>query len=297
MISVDAPPWTRVWPYACVVLWMALMLRACMVAPSWIELARLVLVCTLAATLPSCGAPVAGGIVLLPAVQRWYGLRIRDAVAFCSSVQFFGCGIFTPLNWWVRDPHIFLVDAWRDAWMPSTTGMILGFFALVWDVPYTDRVVLCVFTLFSAVVLVLTTHRLMHARPTQTLSPLPKGVWSTSCVVGGALTACVGIALEKTLFVLLASTTRRASASITVTSITAVGWASGLCLMVRACDPVRFGRVPLTLTEMALPGILLGATIGPVVHARVGDRPVLWFFVATLVVEVVANAHRLAFDL
>ena len=67
---------------------------------------------TVAATIPASGAPVAGGILFLPVLQS-YGVCPRDAVAFSSITQFFGCGIFAPLNWLAIDPNVFLQEAKR----------------------------------------------------------------------------------------------------------------------------------------------------------------------------------------
>ena len=54
-----------------------------------------------AASLPSGGAPVAGGVVFFP-LLRAAGVAPRSRVAFAACTQALGVGAFTPLNWLAR---------------------------------------------------------------------------------------------------------------------------------------------------------------------------------------------------
>jgi uncharacterized membrane protein YfcA len=60
-----------------------------------------------AASLPSGGAPIAGGIVFLP-VLTLNGIHASQAVAFSAATQMIGCGVLAPMNWWVAKPGIFI---------------------------------------------------------------------------------------------------------------------------------------------------------------------------------------------
>ena len=76
-----------------------------------------------AAAIPASGAPVAGGVVFLPVLDS-FGVCPRDAVAFSAATQFFGVGIFAPLNWLIKDKNIFVWPALKRTWFPSALGII-----------------------------------------------------------------------------------------------------------------------------------------------------------------------------
>mmetsp|Transcript_10475 Transcript_10475/g.30834 ORF Transcript_10475/g.30834 Transcript_10475/m.30834 type:complete len:105 (-) Transcript_10475:350-664(-) len=94
---------------------------------------------------------------------------------------------------------------------------------------------------------------------------------------GGLLTGYIGISVEKVLFVLLASGAlgrREHVRSAAITSVTFVGWLSGVSLAVRASragtaspDARDYvGEVPWRLVATALPGVVLGTMLGPRVN-------------------------------
>ena len=108
---------------------------------------RVPVMAILAASIPASGAPVAGGIIFLPVLQT-YGVCPRDAVAFSALTQFFGCGIFSPLNWLVQDPTVFLPGALRIAFLPSLIGLLAALSYIKVNGCHGDHVVLLVFAVF-----------------------------------------------------------------------------------------------------------------------------------------------------
>ena len=78
-----------------------------------------------ACAIPASGAPVAGGVIFLP-ILGMAGLCARDAVAFSTITQLFGVGIFSPLNWMVRDPGILSFSALAVALVPGAAGMYVA---------------------------------------------------------------------------------------------------------------------------------------------------------------------------
>ena len=72
-------------------------------------------------------------------------------------------------------------------------------------------------------------------------------------VAGGVLTGYIGISIEKVLFVLLTLSGEVPVLKATVTSITLVGWISGIAFLMHAtspCDPLApwyIGAVPYRL--------------------------------------------------
>ena len=176
-----------------------------------------------AAAIPSSGTPVAGGIVFLPVLQM-YGVCPRDAVAFSAATQFFGCGIFSPLNWMAQDASVFVPAAIHIAFLPSAIGLCISLALIGNDACRNDLYVLGMFGAFCFVLSLYVGHGLargLHAaapapvlnnhRPDGFLgngdassnsdAASPKRLvfdsclwfqWFVPCVIGGMLTGWIG---------------------------------------------------------------------------------------------------------
>ena len=126
-VPVGTPCFVKIWVYARPIIFVVLCLLPFSIY-EWQELITLWPIPTMAvvaASIPASGAPVAGGIVFLPVLHS-FGVCPRDAVAFSAATQFFGVGIFAPLNWMAQDASVFLPGAlcsfYPLPWMPRFTN-------------------------------------------------------------------------------------------------------------------------------------------------------------------------------
>ena len=262
---------------------------------------------TFAASIPASGTPVAGGIIFLPVLQS-FGVCPRDAVAFSAITQLFGCGVFAPLNWLIVDPDVFLVDALRISWLPSALGVILALSFYKVNGCHGEHYVIAIFAAFCGVLALYVAHGLAFGGISTSVAHRPKAfrlgqrqalLWFLPCVLGGLLTGYIGISIEKVLFVLLTMAGDVPVRHATVTSITLVGWVSGIAFIMHAfspCDPSApqyIGAVPYDLWLVAMPGILLGSIIGPEINRIIGPRRILTAFAIALAYESAHDALNL----
>jgi len=99
----------------------------------------------IACSIPSGGAPVAGGIVFLP-ILTMMGIEPHDSVAFTAATQMIGCGIFAPLGWMYKDPDVIMFKSFLLPFFPvALVGLILGLLCV--PLQKSDNV-LWAFTLF-----------------------------------------------------------------------------------------------------------------------------------------------------
>lgn len=147
--------------------------------------------------LPSAGAPVGGGIVFIPVLLH-LGLQPKECVAFTACAQAVGCGVFTPLNWVVKDPSIFIKSSLPVCLTSATIGLMTALFIL----PLDDKEVEMCFTGFCILLTMTVIHGLFNKLIQQNESfviekPLTfHGIKSwTLCVsasvVGGMIVGCV----------------------------------------------------------------------------------------------------------
>ena len=106
-----------------------------------------------ACAIPASGAPLAGGVIFLP-VLNLAGLCARDAVAFTALTQTFGVGIFSPLNWLVRDPGILSFSALGVCVVPALLGMFQALMITSIRGIHGDHIVTLMFSFFCVVLAV-----------------------------------------------------------------------------------------------------------------------------------------------
>eukprot|EP00639_Heterosigma_akashiwo_P009269 CAMPEP_0194595526 /NCGR_PEP_ID=MMETSP0292-20121207/25023_1 /TAXON_ID=39354 /ORGANISM="Heterosigma akashiwo, Strain CCMP2393" /LENGTH=314 /DNA_ID=CAMNT_0039455427 /DNA_START=232 /DNA_END=1177 /DNA_ORIENTATION=- len=210
----------------------------------------------IAATLPSGGAPVAGGIVLFPALKR-AGLQTKQAVAYCAAAQMIGCGVFA----WCRG------------------GAAAGAPGLA-----QDRAVLRPLLRAPGGYVV---HGLSHDLTTNNepvkLSNKTKGMFATASFVGGLITGWIGIGIEKILFVMLTSYPCKTDVKkACLTSISIVGWVSLFATLVHA---FILKDVPVLFWLMCLPGGFIGSKIGPKINRKLGPKNIMKVFTVLLLAD------------
>lgn len=250
---------------------------------------------------------VAGGIVFLPVLTA-RGMCARDAVAFSSFAQAFGVGVFTPLNWCLRDDAVLLHDVLLATLPAAAVGAALVLHAPMAtgrDEEHVEHVVRLAFSGFCAFTFVCVLHTLAAARvdaPLRRFSPvkpIDAAAYAPACALAGAMTALVGVGLDKLVFLLAILRHDARTHRATVTGVAAVGWVSAMLAWMHAHSPCRgdrgyVGTIPYAEASLALPGLLLGSMLGPALHARLGSRAVLIAFLLFLAHEAVDGAFRVA---
>ena len=97
-----------------------------------------------AVTIPSGGAPVAGGVVFLP-VLTMKKIEAHEAVAFAAATQMVGVGIFAPMGWMSRDPSVLMGSFLKPMFPFALAGLLFSY--LVTPLEKEDEVLLA-FTIF-----------------------------------------------------------------------------------------------------------------------------------------------------
>ena len=295
MLMVLASPgarcWTKVRPAV-----LACMAGVAACVGRWPDEWYVPLMAATAASIPSSGAPVAGGIVFVP-VLRAHGMAPRDAVAFSALTQLVGCGVLTPLNWLAFDPDVLDHATLRASLPPASAGMLASLTVMRARGCHADHAISLAFSSFCGVLAVYCAWLLCRAPsasapPAHPATRVPYPVFVLACVLGGLLTGYIGVAIEKVLFVLMTmegACVRRA----TLTSITAVGWASALAVAAHAlapsdpADPGYIGALPVRVWIVALPGVMFGSILGPHVHRLLGSATILTLFAVYLAFDFV----------
>lgn len=250
----------------------------------------------IACMIPSAGAPVAGGIIFLPVLNLQH-ICAADAVAFSAATQTLGVGIFAPMGWLVKDRSVFLLNVILVAMPSGVAGLLMSLLVF----PAQDGMLIeIVFIVFCAFVLVYTLHGLMFSRiqmqndadNTVTLRCADVVGISIASFVGAWMTGYIGIGVEKFLFILL---TWRFSVNVRaacITSITVVGWLSGIAFLIHALaprdaeDPGYIGAVPYAQWLMVAPGVLFGSMVGPWLNSAIGSKNIMWMFCVLLAADI-----------
>lgn len=95
-------------------------------------------------SIPSGGAPVAGGVVFLP-ILTMKDIEAHEAVAFSAATQMFGVGIFAPMSWMSRDPTVLMPTFLKPMFPFALAGLLFSY--LVTPLEKSDEVLLA-FTIF-----------------------------------------------------------------------------------------------------------------------------------------------------
>lgn len=95
-------------------------------------------------TIPSGGAPVAGGVVFLPILTMKH-IEAHEAVAFAASTQMIGVGIFAPMGWMYKDPTVLMPSFLKPMFPWALAGLFFSY--LVTPLETEDEVLLA-FTIF-----------------------------------------------------------------------------------------------------------------------------------------------------
>jgi len=274
------------------------MLPALVVLPllifGWRETLRawyIPLLAIFAAAFPSGGAPIAGGILFVPMLIRT-GVQPKQAVAFSAAVQTFGCGIFAPLNWTSMNPRILIFEILYVSLIPGVLGCITALVIL----PMPAQSIEIFFSVFCIFLAIYVIYGLFHNLTTNNeeviMTPKAYAIYSLSCFCGGLVTGWIGIGIEKVVFVLLTAFPHRANIRrSSLTAIAIVGWVSSFSLVIHLA---YLKDVPLLLWCCAIPGVLVGARLGPKINKLLGSRNMMIIFILMLLYD---SSVKLQFNL
>jgi uncharacterized membrane protein YfcA len=233
--------------------------------------------------------PAGGGIVFFPTMVL-LGVPPIEAVAFSVGAQSVGMGIFGTFNWVKRDKLAINFPV-------VITTVIIGSAA--------SLLALFVFPIAEAEPLQLTFSFFGVGLATYVLYSLRKGldkqnnrirwnVWMVVAIsfvglVGGLLVGYIGAGIDALLFFVLTSRFKIDAHQATVTSIITMG----LTAMIPFCVHLFIiGDVPINLWLMVLPGILIGARLGPWLNKTLGSRRILIGFATLLIIEFLMTISK-----
>jgi uncharacterized membrane protein YfcA len=236
----------------------------------------------IAAATIAMSTPAGGGVVFFPTMVL-LGVPPFQAVAFSVGAQSVGMGIFGTFNWVKRDRSAILFPAVVATVLIGSAATLLAL--LVFPVAEAEPLQLT-FSFFGVGLATYIFYSLRHGLDKETRR-FQWSVWTLVAVtivglIGGLFVGYIGAGIDALLFFVLTSRFKVDSHQATVTSIVTMGLTAmvpfGVHLFV-------IGDVPVNLWLMVLPGILMGARIGPWLNKTLGKRRILIGFGSLLVIE------------
>ncbi len=236
----------------------------------------------IAAATIAMSTPAGGGVVFFPTMVL-LGVPPYQAVAFSVGAQSVGMGIFGTFNWIKRDRAAILPAAVVATALMGGAATLLSLFVF----PIAQaRPLQLTFSAFGLGLAIYIFYGLRHGLDKETarfqLGPWMVVALAVVALLGGLLVGYIGVGIDALLFLLLTLFFKIDSHEATVTSILAMG----LTAMVPFAAHLFVLRdVPIYLWLMVLPGILLGARIGPWLNQTLGRRRILIGFSILLLLE------------
>lgn len=235
-----------------------------------------------AAATIAMSTPAGGGVVFFPTMVL-LGVPPFQAVAFSVGAQSVGMGLFGTFNWMKRDRRAILFPA---VFVTVAIGAAATLVALLVFPVAQAKPLQLTFSIFGLGLAVYIFYSLRHGLDREARR-FHWSAWMLAALavvglLGGLFVGYIGVGIDALLFLVLTARFRIDSHEATVTSIVAMG----LTAMVPfAVHLLVLGDVPLNLWLMVLPGILLGARLGPWLNQKLGKRRILIGFGALLVIE------------
>lgn len=242
-----------------------------------------------AAATIAMATPAGGGVVFFPTMVL-LGVPPFQAVAFSVGAQAVGMGIFGTFNWIKRDRSAILSPVVFATVPIAAAATLLALFVF----PVAEaRPLQLTFSLFgiglAAYIFIGLRAGLDRGTRRFRFSPFMVGALAAVGLLGGLSVGYIGVGVDALLFLVLTSLFRIDTHEATVTGIIAMGLTAmvpfGVHLLVTS-------SVPLDLWLMVLPGILLGARIGPWLNKTLGRRRILLGFATLLVIEFTMTFMR-----
>jgi uncharacterized membrane protein YfcA len=226
--------------------------------------------------------PAGGGVVFFPTMVL-LGIPPFEAVAFSVGAQSVGMGIFGTFNWMKRDRSAILFPVVIATVLIGGAASLLAL--LVFPVAQAGPLQLT-FSIFGAGLATYIFYSLRRGHDKQT-KHYQWSVWIFMAIVvvgliGGLFVGYIGAGIDALLFLVLTSRFKIDSHQATVTSIVTMGLTAMIPFGVHL---FIISDVPINLWLMVLPGILIGARIGPWLNKTLGSRRILIGFATLLLIE------------
>jgi uncharacterized protein len=242
----------------------------------------------IAATI-AMSTPAGGGVVFFPTMIL-LGVPPFEAVAFSVGAQSVGMGVFGTYNWVKKDKSAIIFPVVIAAVIIGGAASILALF--VFPIEEAKPLQLT-FSFFGVGLAAYIFYSLRKGLDKQNNS-FKWSVWMFVAItivglVGGFFVGYIGVGIDALLFFVLTSRFKIDAHRATVTSIVTMGLTAlipfGIHLFV-------LSHVPLNLWLMVLPGILIGARIGPWLNIKLGSRKILIGFAVLLVIEFLMTGTK-----
>jgi hypothetical protein len=247
-----------------------------------------------AAATIAMSTPAGGGVVFFP-VMVLLGVPPIQAVAFSVGAQSVGMGIFGTYNWMRRDRAAILLPVVLATGIIGGAATLLAL--LVFPVTESGPLQLT-FSAFGVGLAAYIFHRVRYGSGGQAR----RFEWNARMLIaiagvgliGGLLVGYVGAGIDALLFLVLTAFFKVDVHEATVTSIVTMGFTASVPFAVQL---FVLGNVPIHLWLMVLPGILIGARIGPWLNKTLGSRRILIGFGTLLLIEFLMTFTKAAFHL
>ncbi|WP_164848366.1 sulfite exporter TauE/SafE family protein [Halobacteriovorax sp. HLS] len=246
----------------------------------------------LAATI-AMSTPAGGGIVFFP-IMILLGIAPLQAVGFSLGAQSVGMGIFGTYNWFKTDRAAIVSPIVAIVVPIAIAASLVTILIFPASKSSYLQVGFSCFGIFLAGYIYKhldidksTSRRDIILNKSLVLSLVGVGL------AGGAIVGYIGIGVDTLLFFVLTFFFKIDSHKATVTSIVTMGITAMVPFFVHL---LIIKNVPLHLWLMVLPGIFLGARLGPWINMRLGQRRILSIFATILVIEFLMTISRFFFS-
>lgn len=236
----------------------------------------------IAAATIAMSTPAGGGVVFFPTMVL-LGIPPFEAVAFSVGAQSVGMGVFGTFNWMKRDRAAILFPVVIPTVIVGSAATLLAL--LVFPVAEAKPLQL-IFSFFGVFLATYIFYGLRRGLDKEA-SQFQWSVWTLGAIAivglfGGLFVGYIGAGIDALLFFVLTSRFKIDSHQAAVTSIVTMGLTAmvpfGVHLFI-------ISDVPVHLWLMVLPGILIGARIGPWLNKTLGSRRILIGFASLLLIE------------
>lgn len=233
--------------------------------------------------------PAGGGVVFFPAMVL-LGIPPLEAVAFSLGAQAVGMGIFGTFNWMKRDKSAINFPVVIPTVIIGSAASLLALF--VFPIAEAEPLQLT-FSFFGVGLAIYVLYSLRKDLDKQN-NLFQWSKWMVLALVfvgliGGLLVGYIGVGIDALLFLVLTSRFKIDVHQATVTSIITMG----LTAMIPFCIHLFIIRdVPINLWLMVLPGILIGARLGPWLNKTIGSRRILIGFASLLIIEFLMTISK-----
>lgn len=236
----------------------------------------------IAAATIAMSTPAGGGIVFFPTMIL-LGVPALEAVAFSVGAQAIGMGVFGTFNWMKRDKSAIIFPIVIPVVVIGSLASLLAIFIFPIEQAKPLQLTFSVFGVGLAIYIFYSLRKNLSKQN----NPYQWNKWMIVAIaivglIGGSLVGYIGAGIDALLFFVLTSRFKINAHQTTVTSIVTMG----LTAMVPFGIHLFILRdVPIDLWLMVLPGILVGARLGPWLNQKMGSKRILIGFATLLIIE------------